>query len=328
YIDAYSEVMDIDSSDIFGNQSPLDYIAAIRDIYLPLKHGASTVIIPKELYMTPGVLFDFMNENKITSVGWSVSALTLPVSLGAFDHTVPKYLKKVCFSGSVMPCRSLRIWQDKLPNTKFVNQYGPTEATASCTYYVVENPVSEEDILPIGSPYKDYRVFLLSEENTETPTGEIGEICVSGPILALGYYNNHELTRKSFIQNPLNNKYDERIYKTGDLGLMRSDGILEFHGRKDRQIKHLGHRVELGEIEQAAGNIPGIEDCCTVYNKETDNIFLFYTGASDKRNLAVGLREVLPGFMVPRKLIKLEAMPRLSNGKIDMQSLREYINNK
>ena len=326
YIDAYSEVMGIDETDILGNQSPLDYIAAIRDIYLPLKHGASTVIIPKELYMTPGKLFDFLNENKISAVGWSVSALTLPVSLGAFDHVAPKYLKKVCFSGSVMPCSCLKIWQENLPDTKFVNQYGPTEATASCTYYVVDGLVKEEDVLPIGRPYKHYRVFLLSEDNRETPQGEIGEICVSGPTLALGYYNNRELTGASFMQNPLNQSYHERIYKTGDLGLMRADGNLEFHGRKDRQIKHLGHRVELGEIELAAGKIPETGEVCVIYSKEKENLYLFYTGPVDKRKLALGLREMLPGFMVPRKLMPIDSMPQLSNGKIDMQALRKYIN--
>ena len=105
---------------------------------------------------------------------------------------------------------------------------------------------------PIGKPYDNYRVFLLNEDNTPTPQGEQGEICVTGPILALGYYGNHEQTDKVFMQNPLNDKYRELIYKTGDLGSFDENGVLHFHGRKDRQIKHLGHRIELGEIEETA----------------------------------------------------------------------------
>ena len=325
YISAYTEVMGIDSTDVLGNQSPLDYIAAIRDIYLPLYTGAAMYIIPKQFFSMPAKLFDALNEHKITSVGWSVSVFTITVAMGAFEHSVPQYLKKVCFSGSVMPCSVLRVWQENLHDAKFVNQYGPTEATASCTYYEVKGKVSADDVLPIGVPYRNYKVFVLKEDNTLANVGEVGEICVSGPILSLGYYNNQELTKKSFVQNPLNKAYDERIYKTGDLGVLRADGLLEFRGRKDRQIKHLGHRVELSEIEYTAGKIDGVDDCCAMYYKEKELIYLFYTGNASVKEIAVYMRGVLPGFMVPRKLVNLDELPHLQNGKIDMQALKGYM---
>lgn len=255
YIEDYAGVMGIARADVLGNQSPLDYIAAVRDIYLPLRFGATTAIIPKELFMSPERLFEYMNDKGVTAVGWSVSALTVPAALGAFECSAPQHLRKVCFSGSVMPCSCLRQWQLALPEARFVNQYGPTEATASCTYYVVPGLVEDTDVLPIGRPYPHYEVFLLSERNEAVPDGEIGEICVKGPILALGYYNSREKTAESFLQNPLNHAYDERIYKTGDLGHFAPDGNLMFHGRKDRQVKHLGHRVELGEIDLAAAKV-------------------------------------------------------------------------
>ncbi len=321
YIDAYSKALNITENDVFGCQSPLDYIAAIRDIYLPLKHGAQTIIIPKQYFSVPVKLFDIMNEKKITSIGWSVSALTLPTSMGVFEHSKPKYLKKVCFSGSVMPCRYLKIWQENLPDTVFVNQYGPTEATASCTYYTVKETVNESDSLPIGKPYDNYGVFLLDENNNPVKNGEIGEICVTGPILALGYYNDPVRTKASFIQNPLNPYYDERMYKTGDLGLFNKDNNLEFHGRKDRQIKHLGHRVELDEIEENVKNINGIEECAALYYKEIEQIFLIYSGLATSKEIAVELRKKIPGFMVPRKFINVEQLPHLPNGKIDMQKI-------
>ena len=153
YINAYCDVMHIEGEDVLGNQSPLDYIAAIRDIYLPLKTGCSTAIIPKEYFMEPNVLFDYMNEKRVSSVGWSVSAFTILTSLGAFEETGLKSLRKICFSGSVMPCRVLRKWQKNLPEAHFVNQYGPTEATASCTYYSVDHTVEEDEVLPIGKAY-------------------------------------------------------------------------------------------------------------------------------------------------------------------------------
>ena len=322
YIDAVCKVLDINESDVLGNQSPLDYIAAVRDIYLPLKTGASTVIIPKNEFSMPTELFETLNKNRVTALCWSVAGIELPAKLGAFDCVKPEYLKKVCFSGSVMPCKYLKIWQENLPNVLYVNQYGPTEATASCTYYVVDEKVDDDTVLPIGTPYENYSIILLNEDGTETAEGEIGEICVKGPILALGYYGDLERTNESFIQNPLNKNYCELIYKTGDLGSLREDGLLMFHGRKDRQIKHMGHRIELGEIEETAKQIDGLGECCALYNKEKEHLYLFYTGDVTSKEIVLHFRKVLPAFMVPRKLVALEELPKLSNGKLDMQSMK------
>lgn len=322
YIDAVCKVLDIKESDVLGNQSPLDYIAAVRDIYLPLKTGASTVIIPKNEFSMPTELFETLNKNRVTALCWSVAGVELPAKLGAFDCVKPEYLKKVCFSGSVMPCKYLKIWQENLPDVLYVNQYGPTEATASCTYYVVDEKVDDDTVLPIGTPYENYSVILLNEDGTETAVGEIGEICVKGPILALGYYGDLQRTSESFIQNPLNKNYRELIYKTGDLGSLRDDGLLMFHGRKDRQIKHMGHRIELGEIEETAKQIDGLGECCALYNKEKEHLYLFYTGDVLSKEIVLHFRKVLPAFMVPRKLVALEELPKLPNGKLDMQSMK------
>ncbi len=325
YIDAVNKVLDLNEDDILGNQSPLDYIAAVRDIYLPMKTGASTVIIPKNEFAMPTQLFETLNKYKVTTLCWSVAGIELPAKLGAFDVIKPEYLKRVIFSGSVMPCKYLKKWQENLPDTVFINQYGPTEATASCTYYVVKEQVQDDTVLPIGVPYENYRVTLLNDDGTATKQGEIGQICVSGPILALGYYGEKEKTEASFVQNPLNKNYRELIYKTGDLGRLREDGILEFHGRMDRQIKHMGHRIELGEIEETAKQIPSVADCCALYYKEKEKLYLFYTGDADSKEIVLHFRKNLPAFMSPRKLVNLDEMPHLPNGKIDMQSLKSQM---
>ena len=324
YIDSVAKVLDINSTDILGNQSPLDYIAAVRDIYFPVSFGASTYIIPKNEFAVPTTLFDTLNREKITALCWSVAGVELPAKLGAFDVSKPEYLKKLCFSGSVMPCKYLKIWQEHMPDVLYVNQYGPTEATASCTYYVVKEKVNDDTVLPIGTAYDNYHVMLLNEDNTATPQGETGEICVSGPILALGYYGNKEQTEKSFLQNPLNDNYRELIYKTGDLGHFDENGTLHFHGRKDRQIKHLGHRIELGEIEETAKKIAGVTDCCALYYKDKATLYLFYVGPATSKEIVLYFRQNMPAFMVPRKLINLEALPTLPNGKTDMQTLKSY----
>ncbi len=322
YISAYAHMMGIRREDKIGCQSPLDYIAAVRDIYVPLLTGASDYLLPKEYFMQPDELFNLMNEKEITTIGWSTSGLTVLTKLGAFKDTGLKTLKKICFSGSVMPGKVLRIWQENLPEAVFVNQYGPTEATASCTYYRVDHQVTDDEILPIGVPYDNYNVFLLKDNGEEAAVGEEGEICVSGPILALGYYRDPERTEAAFVRNPLVTEYSERMYRTGDIGKYREDGILEFHGRRDRQVKHMGHRVELDEIEAAAGQSAGVAECSVLYDHDKEIIWLFYSGEMEKRDLVLFLRTELPGFMIPRKVVKMEDLPKLPNGKTDLSSLK------
>lgn len=324
YLDALNEVIELNDEDILANQSPLDYIAAVRDIYLPLMSGAETVIVPKNEFAMGGRLFDVLNKYKVTTICWSAAGMEVPAKLGAFDEAVPEYLTKIVFSGSVLPGKYLEIWQDNLPNAMFVNQYGPTETTASCTYYVVSEKATEETVLSIGRPYKHYKILLLSEDNEIVSKGEVGEICVSGPCLALGYYGDEKRTSEAFIQNPLNKNYRELIYKTGDLGRIEEDGNLTFLGRKDRQIKHMGHRIELAELELTALKLDGIEECCVLYDADKKQIYMFVIGDNEPRDVVLHFRNEMPPFMVPRKIIKLEEMPRLPNSKIDMQDLKSY----
>ena len=181
----------------------------------------------------------------------------------------------------------------------------------------------EDETIPIGIPYKNYKIILLKDDMTQAAVGEEGEICVGGPILALGYYNNLEKSRQDFIQNPLNMSYEEKLYKTGDIGELKEDGLLYFHGRKDRQIKHMGHRVELDEIDLAVSSIQGIKECLTLYNLEEEVIWLFYSGEKTLRELVKELRNSLPGFMIPRKVQQLPELPKLPNGKTDIQTLKQ-----
>ena len=324
YIDAVCEVLDADETDVFGGQAPLDYIAAVRDIYIPLYTGASTVIIPKNIFSMPNELFAMLNEYKVTALCWSVAGVSLPAKLNAFTEAKPEYLKKVVFSGSVMPGKYLRIWQDALPDVTYINQYGPTEATASCTYHIVDELADDTTVLPIGKPYKNYSVTVITSDGKKADIGETGEICVSGPCLALGYYGNTEKTAQSFVQNPLNPNFRELIYKTGDIGSYDENGILHFHGRADRQIKHMGHRIELEDIESTAKAIEGVLDCCSLYQKEKELLYLFYVGEAAPKAITLYFRANLPAFMTPRKLIQLDELPTLPNGKIDMTTLKSY----
>ena len=151
---------------------------------------------------------------------------------------------------------------------------------------------------------------------------------MAGTALALGYWNAPEQTAKAFVPDPLNPHYPEIIYRTGDLAFYREDGLLSFAGRKDFQIKHMGHRIELEEIETAVNSEAGVERCCCVYDQERSRITAFYVGAPEPRELKKSLYEQLPAYMIPGSFRKLDELPVTANGKLDRRLLLDMAGRK
>ena len=205
-----------------------------------------------------------------------------------------------------------------------MNLYGPTEITCNCTYHILDRDYEKDEVIPIGIPFKNEKVFLLDEEDKEIKSpGVEGEICVGGSCLALGYYRDNEKTCVSFVQNPLNNRYAETIYRTGDLGKYGDTGLLFYTSRKDFQIKHMGQRIELSDIDVSAMSVDGVSRACSIYDDRHKKIILFFTGNIEKEELSENLRNKLPPFMLPSKTIKLDDFPLNKNGKIDRKALEE-----
>jgi amino acid adenylation domain-containing protein len=324
YIENLTEVLEINQNTIFGNQTPLYFDASLKELYSTLKMGATTYLIPKSLFSFPIKLVDFLNEYKINTVCWVVTALTMISSFRVLDKIIPKYLHTIAFGSEVFPIKQFNIWRRALPNTKFINLYGPTEATGMCCYFKVQRDFEEGEVLPIGRPFKNTEIILLNEENTVAAKGEYGEICIRGTSLTLGYYKDFEKTKEVFVQNPVNDVYPELIYRTGDIGKYNKRGELIFVSRKDYQVKHMGHRIELGEIEVNVNMIDGIKSTCCIYNKDKGKIILFYVGDIETRELATNLKSILPRYMVPNQIKALETMPLTANGKIDRVFLKNY----
>ncbi len=318
YIEQLSETLQFDENTVFANQTPLYFDACLKEIYPTLKFGATTYIVPKSLFMFPVKLVEFLNEHKVNTICWVVSALTMISAFGTFSIIKPKYLKTIAFGSEVFPIKQFRIWRENLPEASFTNLYGPTEGTGMCCYYHVERELSDDEPIPIGRPFHNTEILLLDEKNQ--PADE-GEICIRGTSVTLGYYNNPEKTRESFVQNPLQTAYPEIIYRTGDIGKYNQYGELVFVSRKDYQIKHMGHRIELGEIEANVNRIEGIRLCGCVY--ESEKIALFYVGTIEKAQLVEQLKESLPRYMIPNYVEQLEEMPFTANGKINRTVLKE-----
>ncbi|MPW26758.1 AMP-binding protein [Alkalibaculum sp. M08DMB] len=328
YIENLTDVLEINENSVFGNQVPLYFDACLKELCSSLKFGATTYIIPKSLFMFPLKLVEFLNEYKINTVCWVVTALTMISAFKVFDKLIPKYLHTIAFGSEVFPMKQFQIWKETLPNAKFINLYGPTEATGMCCYYKVEREFGFDETIPIGRPFKNTDILLLDNDNKLAVKGELGEICVRGTSLTLGYYNDFDKTNESFVQNPLNKSYPELIYRTGDLGRYNESGELVFVSRKDYQIKHMGHRIELGEIEVNVNMIDGIKSTCCIYNNENEKIMLYYVGEVSTKEVIANLKKRLPRYMIPNSIEVLENIPLTANGKIDRAILKERINIK
>lgn len=324
FIGCFTEIFGITGEDVIGNQAPWDFDVSVKDIYSTLKCGATMQIIPKRYFSFPTKLLDFLCEREVTTLIWAVSALCMVTTLKGFEYRIPDRIRRVMFSGEVMPVRHLNLWREAIPHAMYVNLYGPTEITCNCTYYIVDREFQPGDVLPAGRPFPNERVFLLDEQDREvTDPGLRGEICVSGTALALGYFRNPEQTRRAFVQNPLNDRYPEVIYRTGDLGMYSEDGDLIFTGRRDFQIKHMGHRIELGEIEHAIERVEAVDRACCLYDEERGKILMYYEGDIEKRQLQKELREMLPAFMLPNRYYSVDKLPLTKNGKIDRKALAQ-----
>ena len=326
FIAHFAPLFQVTEEDIFGNQAPFDFDVSVKDIYSGLYTGAKVQIIPREYFSNPTQLMDYLCEKKTTILIWAVSAMCFVSIMNALDYRIPETVRAVGFSGEVMPIKQLNVWKKYLPDAMYVNLYGPTEITCNCTYYILD-PGKEyglEEVIPAGTAFENEKVFLLDEENQEVDPSDLsgeGEICVGGTCVALGYYRDPERTAAAFVQNPLNDRYPERIYRTGDIGRYDADGNLVYVSRKDFQIKHLGHRIELGEVEADTMARDGVSRACCIYDAKKKRLILFYTGERDKKDLEKELKEILPPFMVPNKTIRLEEMPLNKNGKIDRHAL-------
>ena len=323
----WCETFEFSSKEIFANQTPFYFDASVKDIYATLRCGATMYIVPHKLFSLPKKLVQYLNDNKINCIDWVPSVLCMIANFRTFKSVKPRYLKKVMFLGEVMPTKQFNIWRKELPNVKYANLYGPTEATGDCTYYKIEREFSDNEPIPIGYACENTEVFLLNNKNELIEEKNIlGEICVRGCSLALGYYNNHSKTDESFTKNPLQTNYYERIYHTGDLGKYNDYGEILFMGRKDSQIKHMGHRIELGEIETAINAIDEVRRVCCLFENITQRIIAVYEGEIDKNTVSRIIKKKLPQYMIPNVYYQLEKMPINLNGKIDRALLKkQYI---
>ena len=318
------ETFQFTEADALGNQTPFYFDGSVKDICICLKSGATLNVIGKKYFTFTKQLMPFLNDRHITAILWATSAIVLVGNSDILSVALPEYLRLVTFAGEAMPAKQLRTWQEKLPNVRFVNLYGPTEITVDCTYFDVTRHYADDEYIPIGKACRNMQVLVLKDDDTEAAVGEVGELCVRGTGVALGYYGNRTKTDEVFVQNPLNPLYNDIIYRTGDLVKPDAEGNLVFVSRKDFQVKHKGNRIELGEIEVAVNAIDGVTHAACIFDQEQDKLVLYYTTADGAERDVINLvKERIPVYMFPEVIVHLKTMPFNMNGKIDRIELKK-----
>lgn len=322
-----AETYSVTEKTVIGLQSGFHFDNSVFDLYASVLTGAKVLIIPEVLFMYPVKLMEYVREKDVSCIFWVPTVMCSVASSGALEKIPLPALKTVVFAGEVMPNRHLNIWRRNLPSCLFSNLYGPTEITVDCTVYMVDREFADTDPLPIGYARPNMRVLILREDGTEAAANEIGELCVIGSQLALGYWNNPEETARAFTANPLNKAFYEELYHTGDLAYRCEDGLIQYVGRKDSQIKLRGNRIEMGDIEAAARALDGVSNACAVYDAPNEQIVLFVETdrALNRRTVNLALGKLIPKYMLPGRLQCMESLPLNANRKIDRVALKAML---
>ncbi len=315
--------------DRLSNHAPLHFDLSTFDFFAGALAGACTSIIPEALTKFPASLSKLMQDERI-SVWYSVPyALIQLLQRGNLASRDLSALRWVLFAGEVFPTKHLRELMAQLPQARFSNLYGPTE-TNVCTYYHVDQlPPDSDEPIPIGRICENDGGLVVNADNEPVPPGEVGELLITGGTVMHGYWGQPEKTERGFYRRKTDSLSEEIFYRTGDLVQLQADGNYKYLGRKDRQIKTRGYRVELDEIETALLSYELIEEAAVYPIPDGEGSNLIEAAVIPKQNvnltsaeLETHLAKRLPSYAIPAKIIITADFPRTSTGKINRRELQ------
>ncbi|MEI8703606.1 amino acid adenylation domain-containing protein [Pseudoalteromonas sp. B62] len=303
--------------------APISFDAATFEIWVPLLNGGTVCCYPQDKIDVNQINRTIV-ENKI-NLAWLTAGL-FDVWVDAKD-TAHTPLRTIVTGGDVVSAKSVACLYDMNPNIRVVNGYGPTECVTFACCHVVDRDIESVQSLPIGRAIADTLVYVLSDQGQPVPIGAVGELYIGGDGVSRGYLNQAALTEEKFIANPFSDDAASRLYKTGDLVRWLPQGVVEYVGRVDHQIKLRGFRIELGEIEQHLRSCTDVKDAVVTYHQDSYLVgyVLSETGNEDIKTaqLRTQLQLRLPEHMVPSIFMSIDKMPLTTNGKVDRKRLPE-----
>ena len=319
----------ISDQDNFANLSPMYFDNSVFDFYVGLFSGACLSPVPRDLMTSPYDLAAYVGKMSCT-IWFSVPSLLIYLmTMKALTAEALPALRHFVFGGEGYPKVELRkLYKMFAPRATLVNVYGPTECTCICSAHTITDDdfIDMQGLPTLGhlNPNFDYRIVDDGDNDATS-----GELCLIGPNVASGYFNDPERTEASFFTITTPRRYMKRMYRTGDL-VREESGRLYFIGRKDNQIKHMGYRIELEEIEHALMKLPHINQAAVVYhrNRTAYGKLIGYVAslqALEEKNVLEELARLVPEYMIPSRLVILPKLPKNPNGKVDRQALLAFL---
>ena len=331
YMDWATRYFALSAEDRILGTAPFHFDMSTFDIHVTIRAQATLCIASDTDILFPGRLIAFIEREQPTIWKGVSSLLAYLAKTGELSSAQLSSLTRIVFSGEKLPTQRLIEWMSAVPKPRYFNAYGPTEATGISTCYeIAEIPASAEQSLPIGAACTNTHVFVIDENGRILEDGEVGELCIRGSGLALGYWRDTQLTRKKFVRLDDAKASYARVYHTGDRGYRDRDGLFHLVGRMDDQVKVQGYRIELGEVTHAVESCECVLAACTLCT-ELDGTaslvtFVELTGDSvTQGQLANDVRRRLPAYMLPSRFVIMDRLPRTDRGKIDKMALAELL---
>ncbi|MER6178818.1 amino acid adenylation domain-containing protein [Streptosporangium sp. NPDC001681] len=308
--------------------SSISFDLTVTGLYLPLLSGADVTLLPDGP--------DLVERTADELVGGDFSIVRLtPSHLRALRETLRGHgsgetpgkvtARAFVVGGETLPSALVEAWRELAPDTVIYNHYGPSEAVVGRVCWRVGHADPRGGSTPVGRPMHNTRIHVLDEEMRPVPQGETGELFIGGLGLARGYLGRPGLTAGCFVPDPFG-PAGERLYRTGDLARWLPEGLLQFTGRVDDQVKVRGHRIELGEVEAALRGLSGVADAAAAVHPRGEGVELVGYVALDGGGEGVGslradLRRILPDHLIPAFVVALDRLPLSANGKLDRSAL-------
>jgi amino acid adenylation domain-containing protein len=324
-----SETFRPTSDDVFSSHAPFHFDLSILDLYVPIRHGSTLVLFGEALGKDPGRLASTIASQRISIWYSTPSILSLLALYGKLDRYDYTPLRIVNFAGEVFPVPQFRTVQAIWSKPQYYNLYGPTE-TNVCTAYAVPQDDSWKtmDTFPIGAICPPNLGRVVDEEGVDVPAGEPGELVVWGPNVMKGYWNLPEQNANAFLVDG----DGRRWYHTGDIVTEHAGAEYIYRGRRDRMVKRRGYRVELGEIEAALARHADIREVAVVSAPDKDSgvkIAAFVSCQEGRSLTIIALKQAsaqsLPPYMIPDVFSVVDALPRTSTNKVDLQALKARV---
>ena len=325
FVDWCSDVFAPRHDDRFSSHAPFHFDLSILDIYVPIKHGATLVLISAELGKDPQGLAAAIADLAISHWYSTPSILSMLAQYGKMARHDYSALRAVLYAGEVFPVKHLRQLVGILPHARYYNLYGPTE-TNVCTWYETPRdiPADRVEPYPIGMVCSQLRARVVDEDGRDVPRGAEGELVIAGPNVMSGYWNLPERTAAAFLVDDAG----ERWYHTGDIVVEHEGGCYVYVGRRDRMVKRRGYRIELGEIEAGLYRHPAVKEAAVVALRDGDagvRIKAYLSCREGEAPSVVELKQFcathLPAYMVPDSFGIETALPKTSTDKVDYQQL-------